>query len=208
MVLHPKPTTSWLKLILHPFGLGTSHGRPRTHLTHHGPDSEEATTFPHIVFSTLLRGSHIPMALFPETPKEESRNYPGLDSRDFGNSYLLALTSDWSEVWTKVVARELSNAMSHSFCRHREEVDSRLLMVGSQIASLTLGLSFAHNLGCRCPNSSCKAILDIYTSRPFQWYKEHPNARCFDPYNRALSFWESQRTPSSHFWECEFHPHT
>jgi hypothetical protein len=44
------------------------------------------------------------MALFPETPKEESRNCPGLNSRDFGHSYLPAPTSDWSEVSTKVVA--------------------------------------------------------------------------------------------------------
>jgi hypothetical protein len=55
---------------------------------------------------------------------------------------------------------------------------------------------------------SCKAILDIYTSRTFQRYKEHPNARCFDPYNQALHFWESRRTRTSHFWECEFHLHT
>jgi hypothetical protein len=102
----------------------------------------------------------------------------------------------------------LSNAMSHSSCRRRIRVDSRLLMVGSRTNSLTLDPSFAHNLGCRCPNGSCEAILDIYTSRPFQWYKEHPNARCFDPCNWALNFWESRRTPSSHFWECEFHPHT
>jgi hypothetical protein len=103
---------------------------------------------------------------------------------------------------------ELSNALLHSFCRRREEVVSWLLMVGSQTASLTPGPFFAHNLGCRCPNGSCEAILDIYTSRPFHWYKEHLNERCFDPYNRALNFRESQRTLSSHFWECEFHPHT
>ncbi len=48
-----------------------------THKTHHGPDSREATvTFPHIVFSTTLDGSYIQMALFPETPKLESRNCP------------------------------------------------------------------------------------------------------------------------------------
>jgi hypothetical protein len=107
MLLHgptSKTNTSWLELILHPFSVGTSHGQPWTHLIHHGLDSGEATTFPHILFSVLLRGSHIRMALFPGTPKEESRNCPGLDSRDFGHSYLLAPTSDWSEVWTKVVA--------------------------------------------------------------------------------------------------------
>jgi hypothetical protein len=54
-------------------------------------------------------------------------------------------------------------------------------MVGSQAASLTPGPSFAHNLGCICPNGSCEAILDIYTSRTFQRYKEHPNARCLTP---------------------------
>jgi hypothetical protein len=84
--------------------------------------------------------------------------------------------------------RELSNAISQSCCRRREEVDSRLLVIGSQTASLTLDPSFAHNLGCRCPNGSCEAILDIYTSRPFQWHKKHSTTKRFDPWNRALSF--------------------
>ncbi len=48
----------------------------RTHFTHHGLDSGEATTFPHIVFSALLRCTHTRMALCPGTPKVESRNYP------------------------------------------------------------------------------------------------------------------------------------
>jgi hypothetical protein len=64
--------------------------------------------------------------------------------------------------------RELSNAISHSLCRRRQEVYSRLLVVGSQTASLTPGPSFAHNLICRCPNGQCEASLDMYTSRPFQ----------------------------------------
>jgi len=101
MLLHgpaSKTNTSWLELIMHLFGVGASHGRPWIHLIHHGPDSGEATTFPHIVFSALLHRNHIRMTFFPGTPKEESRNCPGLDSRDFGHSYLLAPTSDWSEV--------------------------------------------------------------------------------------------------------------
>jgi hypothetical protein len=72
MFLHnhaSKTNPSWLEFILHPFGVGTSHGRPWTHLTHHDPRSGEATTFPHIVFFALLRGSHIQMALFLETPQ-------------------------------------------------------------------------------------------------------------------------------------------
>jgi hypothetical protein len=77
--------------------------------------------------------------------------------------------------------RELSKTISHSPSACRERVDSQLLVVGSQIANLTRDPSFAHNLGFRCPNDSCEAILDIYTSRPFPRYKEHLNARCFDP---------------------------
>jgi hypothetical protein len=95
--------------------------------------------------------------------------------------------------------RELSKGVFHFTWTHRNRVDSRLLVVGSQTSSLTLGPSFDHNLFCICSNGSCESILDIYTSRPFQWYKERCNARCFDPYNRALNFRESRRTPKSHF---------
>jgi hypothetical protein len=59
----------------HPWVLGQATGT-LTHKTHHGPDSGEATTFPHIVFSATLRWGYIQMALFPGTPKLESRNCP------------------------------------------------------------------------------------------------------------------------------------
>ncbi len=98
--------------------------------------------------------------------------------------------------------------MLHSTYTHRGRVDSRLLVVGSQSASLTPGPSFVHNLCCKCPNGSCEAIFDIYVSRPFYQYKKHLKARCFDPCNRALNFWESQRTPKFSFQECGCHPHT
>jgi len=96
--------------------------------------------------------------------------------------------------------QELSNGVSHSICTHQDRVDSRLFVVGSQTVSLTPGLSFAYNLCYRCPNASCEAIFDIYTSRPFQWYKEHLKMRFFALYYRALKLRESQRTPNSHFW--------
>jgi hypothetical protein len=92
--------------------------------------------------------------------------------------------------------------MSNSRIGHREEVYSRLLVVGSQIASLTPGPAFAHNLGCKCPNGQCKAIFDIYVSRPFQRHQEHPNARCFAPFCRALNIRESRRTPTPNFSKC------
>jgi len=96
----------------------------------------------------------------------------------------------------------------HSTYTHRDWVDSRLLVVGSQIASSTPDPSFNHNLCYRCPNGSREAILDIYASKPFQQYKEHFNARCFDAYNRILSFQKSWRTPKFHFWKCECQLHT
>jgi hypothetical protein len=78
----------------------------------------------------------------------------------------------------------------------------------AQYVVVTPGPSFNHNLCCRCPNGSYEAIFDIYTSRPFQRYKKHLKARSFDLCNRAMKLRESQRTPSSHFWECKSHPHT
>jgi hypothetical protein len=87
------------------------------------------------------------MALLPQTPKEESRNYPGLESWDFGNSYLPTARSDWSEVSTKVVG------LLKSFptpCRtFSSDVGKRSI---SDFGNLTFSPSFAHNLGYGCPN--------------------------------------------------------
>ncbi len=103
---------------------------------------------------------------------------------------------------------KLSNGLWHFTCIHQGRVNSRLLVVGNQTTSLTPGPSFASNSCWRCRNGSCEAILDIYTSRPFQGYEEHLNVKCFGPCNRVLHFQESRRTPKSHFRECEWWPHT
>jgi hypothetical protein len=171
-----------------------------------------------------LGGSHHlpPYSILCVTPREPHPN--GTFSRDSQGGVPKLSRVELSGLWTLISPGfdlqlewglnqscsslwELSNAPSHSFYGRQEEVDSRLLMVGTQIASLTPDCSFAHNLGCRCPNGSCKTILDIYISRPFKWYKKHLKTRCFALCCRALKLRESRRTPSSHFWECEFHPH-
>jgi hypothetical protein len=113
------------------------------------------------------------MSLFPGTPEMESRSCPetvpdavsGLwdfiaPRPDLGSGR--GLNQSCSP------QRELSNAVSHSRSACREQVDSRLLVVGSQTANLTPGPSFAHNLGCRCPNGKWETIFDINVSRPFQ----------------------------------------
>jgi hypothetical protein len=146
------------------------------------------------------------MALFPGTPKLESRNC--LEIVLGGVPGLWELITPDCKVWSRQglnqtcrPCRHLSNDVSHSQFGGRQEVDSRLLVVGSQSASLTPGPSFAHNLGDKCWNGQCEAIFDIYASRPFQWHWEHPNARCFGPCYRALNIQESRRTPNPHFFQ-------
>jgi hypothetical protein len=153
-----KPTTSWLELILHPLGVRTSHKQPWTHLTHHSPDSGEATTFPHIVFSATHGKGYIQMAHFLGTPKLESRN--SLEIVPVGVLRLWELITLDCRVQLQQglnqscsPRQDLSNVVLHFGIRCQEELNSRLLV---------------HNLGCRCPNDQCEAIFDIYASRPFQ----------------------------------------
>jgi hypothetical protein len=146
------------------------------------------------------------MSLFPETPGLESQNCPEIVPCGVPGLWEL-ITPDF-EVWSRrglnqtcSPRRDLSNNVSYFQFGGREEVDSWLLVVGSQIASLTPGPSFAHNLGYRCSNDQCEAIFYIYVSRPFQWHQEHLNTRCFGICCRTLNIWESQRTSNPHFFQ-------
>jgi len=85
--------------------------------------------------------------------------------------------------------------MSHATYMQGNWVDSRFLMVRSQIANLTPGPSFGHNLCFKCPNGSCEPILDIKISINFQWYKELLEPLGFDPCNHSLNIRKSTRTP-------------
>jgi hypothetical protein len=87
--------------------------------------------------------------------------------------------------------QELSNGMWHATCTLVNQVNSRLLVVGSQIANLTPVLSFDHNFCFRCPNESYKPISDICVPRAFQWHKERLNPMSFDLCNRSLKIRES-----------------
>jgi hypothetical protein len=88
------------------------------------------------------------MAQIPETPKLESRNCPEIVP--VGVPGLWELITPDSHTRSRrglnqscSPRRDLSNAVSQSQIGCREEVDSRLLVVGSQIANLTPGPSFA-----------------------------------------------------------------
>ncbi len=88
--------------------------------------------------------------------------------------------------------------MLHATCTWGNQVDSRLLVVRSQIVTLTFGLSFDHNLCFKCPNWSCKPILDNYVLIAFQWYKELFKPMDFDPCNCILKVWKSIWDSNSH----------
>ncbi len=55
--------------------------------------------------------------------------------------------------------QELFNDMWHDTCTHVIQNDFQLLVVGSQIDTLTLNLSFNHNLCCKYSNGSFRAIV-------------------------------------------------
>ncbi len=160
---------------MHAFGARTSHGLTQTHKTHHGLGSGDATTILPIVYSAFAHGSGIRMSHFPGTPEMESRSCP--------ECVPVGLPRFWTAITPRFnlgsgrglnqscsPRRDLSNDVWHSLSARQERVDSWLLVVGSQTASLIPGPSFAHNLGCRCSNDQCEAIFDIYASRPFQWH--------------------------------------
>jgi len=84
--------------------------------------------------------------------------------------------------------------MLHATCTRGNQGYSRLLVVKNQLANLTSGPSFSHNLCVKCPNGSCEPILDIYVPKDFQWYKEIFNLMGFDPCNLSLKMRESTGT--------------
>jgi len=92
--------------------------------------------------------------------------------------------------------QELSYGMSHTIYTHGNWVDSRLLVVGSQITNLTPDPSFGLYFCFRCPNGPRKPILDIEVPRDFQWYKNFFNPLSFDLCNRPLKIQESTETPT------------
>jgi hypothetical protein len=149
-----------------PLGVGTSHGhldsldspRPELGVSHHLP--------PYSILCVCPRRLHPNGSFSRDSQRGVSKlsrvGVPGLWEL-ISSNYKIQLERGLNQSCSS--PRELS--MSHSVNGRLEEVDSRLLVVGSQTASLTLGPFFAHNLSCRCPNGSCEAILDIYISRPF-----------------------------------------
>jgi len=168
----------------------------RTHETHHGPNSGETTTFPpYSILCASPQGPHSNGFLFRDSQMGVQKLPKSRLLRLWCPITLCVdLRSWWGLKQSCSLCRKLSNNMSHATCTQGNRVDSRLLMVGSQIVNLIPDLSFGHNLCFRCPNGWCKPILNIYISIVFQWYKEFFKRMGFDPCNRSLKIRESFRT--------------
>jgi hypothetical protein len=146
----------------------------------------------HLPFYSVLCGCpHNPHPNDLGVPKLSKLGFPqvwGLKTLCEKLGFRWGLKQSCSPCW------ELSNDMLFVTCTQRNQVDSWLLVVGSQIANLTFDPSFGHNLCFRCSNGQCEPNLDIYVPRFFQWYEEIFNPLSFDPCNYLLKIWESIRT--------------
>jgi hypothetical protein len=85
--------TSWLEFILHTFGVGTSHGQPWTHLTHHGPDSGRHHLPPYSILCVSPPHLH-PNGTFS---RDSQSGVPKLSW--FGLSGLWAFITSRSNLW-------------------------------------------------------------------------------------------------------------
>jgi hypothetical protein len=173
-------TTSWLVHNLSTFGARKSHRQTQTHKTHHGPDLGKPPLPLYSIFCASPRGPHLNGIL---------------SLRLWGPITLCAnLQLRWSLKQSYSPCWELFNGMWHATWTQGIRVNSWLLVIKSQTANLTPGLSFGHNLYFKCSNESCEPILDIYVWIAFQWYKGILNPLGFHPYNYLLKIWESTGT--------------
>jgi hypothetical protein len=107
------------------------------------------------------------------------------------HNFMCSLWLRWGLKQSFSPHQEHSNGLSHATFTWGNWGDSKLLMVGNQIGDLTPDPSFGHNLCLKCPNKSCKIVLNIWVPRAFQWYKKRLNPMGFDPCNYFLKIWES-----------------
>jgi hypothetical protein len=146
-----------------------SHKQIRTHKTHHGLNLGEAITFPLIVFFVPDHEANTQMSFCFETPKLKVLKFPKLGFlqiwRPITTSTSLRLRLGLKQSYSP--CRKVSNGMWHATYTQINLGDSRLLVVGSQISSLTLDPSFGHNLCFKYPNGSSKLILNIYVLSAF-----------------------------------------
>jgi hypothetical protein len=145
------------------FGDRMSHMQTWTHKTHHGPNLGRSHHLPpYSILCASPRGPH-PNDILSRDSQMWIPKLPKLKLPRFWGPITLHvdLWLRWGLKQSCILHQELSNGMLHATCTQGNQVDSWLLMVGNQIASLTFAPSFGHNLCFKCPNGSCEPILDM-----------------------------------------------
>jgi len=150
-----------------------NHGQTWTHKTHHGLNLGKPPPSPYNILCAWSQDEH-PNVILSRDFQLGVLKFPKLELPRFWRPISLCadlqlrwgLKKNYNPCW------ELSNGILLATYMQGNRGDSWLSVVGSQIANLTLGPSFGHNLYFKCPNGSSKPILDIYVPRVFQWYEE------------------------------------
>ncbi len=173
-------TMNWLMHSWNTFGPWMRHRHTQIHKTHHGPNLGETTTFPLIVLFVISHKDYTQMSFCLRTSKLGALKL-GLLALWMAITFCEDLRSRWSLKQSCIFRQALSNDMWHNTCTQVNQGDSWLLIVESQIDSLTLIFSFGYNLCFNYSNGSRKTILDVYISRTFQWYDKLFNPMSFDP---------------------------
>ncbi len=153
--------------------------RPRLGGSHHLP--------PYSILCTSPRGPH-PNGFLSQGSQVRVPKLPKLGLLWLWGAIILRVDLRWRWGLKRSCnpCQKLFNGMSHAICTQGNWVDSWLLVVRSQTANLTPGLSFGHNFCFRCANEQCEPISNIYVPRYFQWYKEWFKPLNFDPCNYPL----------------------
>jgi len=94
---------SWLMCSWSTFGAHTSHRQTWIHKTHNGLDLGEATTFPFIAFSMFGHGACTQMPFCFRTPKLRVSKFPKVGLLQLWRPITFVKTSNWDEVWSKVI---------------------------------------------------------------------------------------------------------
>jgi hypothetical protein len=148
-----KTNTRWSVHSWSTFGARMSHGKLKL-TSHHLP-----------LYSILCappRGSH-PNDILSKDSQVGVLKLPNLGLSQFWGpiSSHEDLGLRWGLKQSCGPHQELSKTMFHATCTQLNRVDSKLLMVGTQIANLTPDPSFGHNLCFKCSNGSWEPILNI-----------------------------------------------
>jgi len=143
-----------------------NHEQTQIHKTHHNLDLKEATTFPLIVYFVPNHDTSTQMSFCSGTPTWEFSQL-GLPRLWRPITLCENLQLRWGLKQNCNPCRELFNGIWHTTYTQGNWSESRLLVVRSQIDNLTSNPFFGHNLCFKCPNGSCKPILDIYVLRSF-----------------------------------------